>query len=94
VNKAAYDLRVQVRRPVFVAVAAGVSRNFMHKLPQLLDRIGGQLKILGLFVRRLAAHQLVRVVVPLVGDEVGEHRGRQFPLPLHLTPLISLIQGI
>jgi hypothetical protein len=55
------------------------------------------MKILGLFVRRLAAHQLVRVVVPLVGDEVGEvvaHRGRQFPLPLHLTPLISLIQGI
>jgi hypothetical protein len=66
----------------------------MHKLPQLLDRIGGQLKILGLFVRRLADHQLVRVVVPLVGDEVGEHRGRQFLLPLHLTPLISLIQGI
>lgn len=54
------------------------------------------MKILGLFVRRLAAHQLVRVVVPLVGDEVGEvvaHRGRQFPLPLHLTPLISLIQA-
>jgi len=69
----------------------------MHQVPQLLGRIGGQLKILGVFVGRLAAHHLLRVVVPLLGDEVLEvaaHRGRQFPLPLHLTPLISLIQGI
>jgi len=88
-------VRIQVCRPLFVAVVAGIGRIFMHKLPQLLGQIGGQLKILEVFARRLAAHH--RLVVPLLGDEVGQvavHRGRQFLLPMDLTPLISLIQGI
>ena len=82
---------------MFVVVGAGIGRIFMHQVPQLLGPIGGQLKILGVFVGRLAAHHLLRVVVPLLGDEVGQvavHRGRQFLLPMDLTPLISLIQGI